>query len=143
MSSALAIAPQAKTANLFQLCNLSGKIKVTYYPSAPGPILQGHTSGASLKYEGPEGNWTFRGSEITHEDTSLGRLVSVVLKPQTDTAPLTFWLFLPPVVEVDGDFQSFTTYGVKNASNVQRPGKQIGYEVERFFGDAKAVMVAL
>jgi hypothetical protein len=143
MSSAVALAPQEKTANFFQLCNLSGKTKITYYPFAPGPIIQGYAAGASLKYEGPEGNWTFDDSEITHEDTSLGHLISVVLRPQEGPGPITFWLFLPPVILVEKDFQNFTTYGVRNGSSVQRPSKQISYEVERFFGEAKAVMLAL
>jgi hypothetical protein len=143
MSSAVAIAPEQKSANFFQLCNLSGKTKITYYPSAAGPIAQGHAAGASLTYEGPEGNWTFDGSEITHEETSLGHLISVVLKPQDGAGPITFWLFLPPVVLTDKAFQNFTTYGVRNGSSVQRPSKQISYEVERFFGDAKAIVPAL
>jgi hypothetical protein len=139
MTCALAIAPQQKTANLFELCDLYGKTKITYYPSAPGPLIPGHSSGASLKYQGPEGNWTFDDSEITHEDTSLGQLISVVLRRKGGTAPVTFWLFLPPVVLAGSDSQSFATYGVKNGSHVQRPSKQISYEVERLFGDVKAV----
>jgi hypothetical protein len=139
---AAAIAPQEKTANFFQLCNLSGKTKVTYYPFAPDAIVEAGASSASLKYEGPEGHWTFDDSEISHEDTSLGHLISVVLRPNAGS-PLTFWLFLPPVVLGDRDFQSFTTYGVKNGGSVQRSSKQIDYEVERFFGDAKVVTTAL
>ena len=142
MSSA-ALAPQQTTANLFELCNLSGKTKITYYPSAPGPIFQGHTAGASLKYEGPEGNWTFAASQITLEETSLGHLVSVLIKPETGGSSFRFWLFLPPVVLVAGDFQGFTTYCVRNSGIVQRAGAQTNYEVERFFGDAKAVMLPL
>ena len=138
MCTALAIAPQQKTANLFQLCDLYGRTKITYYPSVPGPIIEGHSSGSSLQYQGPEGNWTFHGSEITHEHTSLGHLLSVVLRTESGTAPITFWLFLPPVVLDDTDSQTFTTYGVKNGSHVQRPSQQISYEMERFFGDAKA-----
>jgi len=143
MSCALAIAPQQTTANLFQLCDLYGKIKITYYPSAPGPIIQSHSAGASLNYQGPEGSWTFHGSEIAREETSLGELISVVLRPQGEAAPLTFWFFLPPVALVDSDSQSFTTYAVKNGSQVQRPSKQISYQVERLFGDAKAAMLPL
>jgi hypothetical protein len=141
MSCALAVAPTETTANFFQLCDLYGKVKITYSPAAIGPIVQGHSSGASLKYQGPEGDWTFHGAEITHEDTSLGQLISVVLR--SEAGPLKFWLFLPPVVLADTDCQSFTTYGVKNGSHVQRPSKQISYEVERFFGEAKAVLLPL
>jgi hypothetical protein len=143
MSCALAIAPQETTANLFQLCDLYGKIKVAYCPSASGPIIEGHAAGASLKYQGPEGNWTFHGSEISHEETSLGQLISVVLRPEGGSAPVTFAVFLPPVVLAGSDSESFTTFGVKDGSHVQRPNKQISYEVERFFGEAKALVLPL
>ena len=65
------------------------------------------------------------------------------MRTESGTAPITFWLFLPPVVLDDTDSQTFTTYGVKNGSHVQRPSQQISYEMERFFGDAKAVMLPL
>jgi hypothetical protein len=139
MSSTAAVAPRQETAHLFELCNLSGKTKITYCP--PSPIARGGSAGASLRYHGPEGHWTFDASQITHENTSLGQLISVVLKPQAAADALTFWLFLPPVVLAANDFESFTTYGVKNGSNVQRRGKGVNYEVERFFGDVKAVML--
>lgn len=125
-------AQQQKTANLFELCNLSGKTKVTYSLSTAVPLSLGHTSGPSLKYDGPEGRWTFDGSQITHENTSLGRLISVALKP-ANSAVSTFWLFLPPVILVANDFQSFTTFCVKAQNGMN-------HEVERFFGDAKSVI---
>jgi hypothetical protein len=134
MSCAFAIAPQETTATLFQFCDLYGKTKIGYYQSSDG---------ASLQYQGPEGHWTFHGSEITQEETSLGLLLSVVLRPGVGSAPVTFWLFLPPVILGDSGSQSFVTYGMKNGSQVQRPRKQISYEGERFFGEAKAVMLPL
>jgi len=143
LSSAAAIAPQVKSANLFELRNISGKTKITCYLSAPGPIVQGRTVGSLFRYDGPEGTWTFDASQITHEDTSLGRLISVALKPRAGGGVFTFWLFLPPVVLADNDFETFTTYGMKNRRNVQRPGTQVNYEAERFLGDAKAVMLPL
>jgi hypothetical protein len=141
MSSIAAVARQQKTANFYQLCNLSGKTKITYYPFAD-TIGDDNFSAASLKYEGPEGTWTFHASEITHEETSLGQLISVELRANA-VGPSKFWFFLPPVVLGDRDFQSFTTYGVKNGGSVQRPNNQIDYEVERFFGDAKAIPLGL
>ena len=135
MSSATAVATEQKTANLFALRSFSGKTQITYYPSAPAPM----NIGASLKYDGPEGKWHFDAAQITYEDTSLGRLISVVLRPSAGASASTFWIILPPIVVVDDDFQSFTTHGVKNGGSIQRPGKQIGYDVECFFGEAKAV----
>ena len=130
-----AVAQQQKTANFFELCNLSGKTKITYSLLTGGPLILGHASGPSLKYEGPEGSWTFDASRITHESTSLGQLISVVLQPTNSAATTTFWLFLPPVLLVANDFQSFTTFSVKAQNGMN-------HEVERFFGDAKSVLVA-
>ena len=130
---AAAVAQQQKTANLFELCNLSGKTKVTYSMSTGGPLSLGHASGPSLKYDGPEGSWTFHGSQISHEDTSLGQLISVALKPANSAVTTAFWLFLPPVMLVANDFQSFATFCVKAQNGMN-------HEVERFFGDAKSVM---
>lgn len=128
------VAQQQKTANLFELCNLSGKTKVTYSLSTGGPLSLGRGSGPSLKYYGPEGSWTFSASQITLENTSLGQLISVALEPANSTVTTTFWLFLPPVMLVDYDFQSFTTFCVKAQNGMN-------HEVERFFGDAKSVIV--
>ena len=129
-------AQQQKTANRFQLCNLSGKTKVTYSSSPEDPLSLGHTSGPSLKYEGPEGSWTFNASEITHENTSLGQLISVELKPLNSAITTAFWLFLPPVIVVANDCQSFTTFCVKAKNGMN-------HEVERFFGDAIASPLTL
>jgi hypothetical protein len=122
---------QQKTADLFELCSLSGKTKVAYSLSTAVPLSLGHTSGPSLKYDGPEGSWTFDASQITHENTSLGQLISVALKPANSTFTTAFWLFLPPVLLVANDRQSFTTFCVKAQNGMN-------HEVERFFGDAKS-----
>jgi hypothetical protein len=127
------VALQQKTANLFELCNLSGKTKVTYSLSARGPLSRGHAPCPSLKYDGPEGSWTFHGSQITHENSSLGQLISVALKPANSAVATAFWLFLPPVMLVANDFQSFTTFCVKAQNG-------INHEVE-LFGDAKSALV--
>ena len=129
-----AVAQQQKTANFFELCNLSGKTKITYSLLTGGPLILGHASGPSLKYEGPEGSWTFNASEITHENTSLGQLISVELKPLNSAITTAFWLFLPPVMLIANDFQSFTTFCVKAKNGMN-------HEVEHFFGDAKSVLL--
>ena len=124
-------AQQQKTTNRFELCNLSGKTKVTYSLLTGDPLGLGHASGPSLIYKGPEGSWTFDSSQITHENTSLGQLVSVALKPANSVVTTVFWLFLPPVLLVASNCQSFTTFCVKAKNGVN-------HEVERFFGDATA-----
>lgn len=138
-------APQPRSANLFELATHSGKTKITYYPFAPGPLIQGRTPGPSFQYDGPEGSLSFQAEQITRQDTPAGQLLSVVLKPQADTGSVAFSLFLPPVTVGTDDSQSFASYGIKtrHAGAVQKPGCQITYEMEHFNGQAKVVMLPL
>jgi hypothetical protein len=138
-------APQPRSANLFEFTADSGETKITYYPFAPGPLIQGRAPGPSLQYEGPEGNLSFRAGQITQQDTPAGQLLSVVLKPQDDTGSLTFSLFLPPVTLGVDDSQSFMTYGLKTdrAGSVQTPGAQMTYEWACLTGNARVVVMPL
>ncbi len=70
---------------------------MTYYPDAPGPLVQGLTPGALLEYNGPEGSLSFRSAQISRQDTPSGQLLSIVLKPQIDSGSVALSLFLPPV----------------------------------------------
>jgi hypothetical protein len=138
-------APQPRSANLFEFSTHSGKTKVSYYPFAPGPLIQGRTPGPSLQYDGPEGSLNFRGEQITQDDTPAGQLLSVALKPQDDKGSVTFSLFLPPVSMGADDSQSFSSCGIKSrhAGFVQSPGAQITYEMEHLNGAAKVVAMPL
>jgi hypothetical protein len=129
-NSAATAAQQQKTANFFELCNLSGRTKVIYSLATGDPLSLGDTSDPSLKYEGPEGSWTFTGSQITHEDTSLGQLISVPLQPANSAVTTVFWLFLPPVILVAHKFHSFTTFCIKAQNGMN-------HHVERFFCELK------
>jgi hypothetical protein len=145
MSSPAPAALQVKSANAFLFTSHSGKTKITYYPDAPGPLIRGLTPGALFEYAGPEGNFSFRSTQITRQDTPAGQLLSVVLKPQFDAGSLTYSVFLPKVNLGAGiDEQSFTTYGVKahHAGTFVGAGAQITYETERLSGDAKALLMA-
>jgi len=130
---------QIRSANAFVLVGRSGTMRITYYPDAPGPLVEGLTPGALLEYLGPEGSLTFRSAQISRQDTPSGQLLSVVLKPQLDVGSIAFSLFLPPVtVDVSGQ-QAFTTCGVKTRHSgfALSSGAQINYEMERFDGEAK------
>jgi hypothetical protein len=145
MASPTPVAPQPRSANLFEFATHSGKTKITYYPFAPGPLVLGRTPGPSLQYDGPEGSLSFRDAQITQETTPLGQLLSVVLKPEADSGSLTFSLFLPPVAMGGNNSQRFTTYGVKtrHAGLAEKPGAQMTYETECLNGDAEVVMTPL
>jgi hypothetical protein len=144
MSTTAAAAPQT-SANEFLLQDHSGKVKATYYPFAPGPLIQGETPGPLFSYSGPEGDLSFRGSQVERQDTPLGQMVSVVLKPQNDTGSVTFSVFLPAVIFGDGSSENFATISVKarTLGFISKPGGQIHYETEHMQGTAKHGPVAL
>ncbi len=133
-----------KSANAFTLASQSGKTTITYYPDAPGPLVQGLTPGALLEYIGPEGNLSFRSAQISRQDTPSGQLLSIVLKPQFDAGSVALSLFLPPVNVGESGSQKFTTYAVKthHTGFSMNAGAQISYEVEHMQGEAKAELLA-
>jgi hypothetical protein len=136
-------APQLKSANTFTLVSQSSGTTITYYPDAPGPLVQGLTQGALFEYRGPEGQLSFRSAQISRQETPSGQLLSVVLKPQVDAGSLALSVFLPPVSVGPSGSESFTTYGVKthHAGLVANAGAQITYEMECFEVDAKAQLM--
>ncbi len=68
------------TANMFTLTDDSGSVQITYYPHAPGPLIQGQSSGGSrLDYQGSEGTFIF-----PHASTT------VVIKHDSSSAPLHY-----------------------------------------------------
>jgi hypothetical protein len=140
MSTTAPAPVQNASANQYELQDHSGKLKVTYYPFAPGPMVQGQTPGPELAYSGPQGDFTFRGAQVEMQDSTLGQMISVVLKPQNDTGSLTFVLFLPQVVLGSGsNSDAFETICVtaRKPGFTQKPGSQIHYEVERMRGTAR------
>ncbi len=55
--------------------------EVTFFPTTPGPIEAGQDhSGGELRYQGPEGDFTFYGSQIGRLDSPLGTLLTVSLR---------------------------------------------------------------
>jgi hypothetical protein len=140
------IATQLSTGNKFDFFTHSGNVSVTYYPTAPGPIVAGELQGSLLIYDGMEGELSFRGSEITKQETPAGTMLSVVVKPNgpAGSGSITFSLFLPPVAIGSDKSQTFTTYALK-ATNVKLPlllpGTRLDYEVERLKGDAQDVIL--
>jgi hypothetical protein len=107
--------------------------------------VAGVPQGSLFIYDGPEGELSFRGSAITKEETAVGAMLSVVLKPNgpAGSGSITFSLFLPPVAIGNNKSETFTTYAVK-ATNVKPslllPGARLHYEVERLKGDAQEVI---
>ncbi len=140
------VAVQPATANQFQFSSHSGSTNVTYLPLSFGPPIAGHIKEPSFVYDGPEGQLDFSGSQIVKEETLMGTVLSVVLKPKSDSGSRTFSLFLPPVMMGDSRSQTFITYAVKTQTMgtlVEIVGAQLTYEIERFKGEAEIVPVPL
>lgn len=117
--------------------------QVTYYPMAPGPIISGKTEpGPEIQYTGEEGNFTFSNSQITSVNSPLGSVMSVTLRPNTDSGALIFTLVLPNVtVSADSKTQAFRTIAVKTHTRglVVAPGADRTYDAVHLHGTAEVV----
>src|SRR5262249_33997681 len=64
--------------NFFPFSPHDGTVQLSYYPQAPGPIIQGQGAGPRLEYQGPEGTFLYPlaspGGESIHlqEESALG-----------------------------------------------------------------------
>ncbi|WP_242072159.1 hypothetical protein [Nostoc sp. FACHB-110] len=110
----LASTTQLSQANQYTFTDPIRTTEIIFVPQAPGPIRVNDPPGASqLTYQGPEGEFTFRGQEITKQKTALGLLISVVLKPNADQGQLQLTLVLPTVTLQNGQKQEFDTVAIK------------------------------
>ncbi len=132
-------APQTNmaSANHFELQDHHGKTKVTYYPCAPGPPIAGQAMGPELIYTGPEGRFTFRGSDLGCYDSPAGQFVSVVLKRLVGSTK-SFSLLMPAVLTEPGKAERFRTVCVRASemTGVNEPGSHMTYETEILKGMA-------
>ena len=121
--------------------------RITYFPVAPGPLQAGQEAGGGrLDYHDNETNRTFNGQEVLREETALGTLVTVTLKPNADAGALTATLLVPSIVGVTGDSSvDFETLLIKATSRgfTTRPGPALTYDVVDLKGTAKEVMLPL
>ena len=72
---------------------------ITYYPETPGPLIAGQ-EGGEVRYNGPEGAFTFYGAQIDRQDSPLGMLLTVVLRPDADAGAIKLTLLVLPVLGV-------------------------------------------
>ena len=119
---------------------------IVFYPNRPGPILQGEPeTGPELRYKGVEGAFTFFSDRIEIQDSPLGSLISVLLKPNVGAGGLTFTLVLPPVNMGAKKKETFYTLGIKTTSigNIIADGAQRTYTVLHLKGLAKIAILPL
>ncbi len=119
--------------------------RVVFFPETPGPLGESKSpAGAQLEYNGTEGQLTFHGNEISQEETVLGIVISVVLRPIADAGGLDFALALPPVNLGGRGHQEFETVGFKihrSGRMVKPAGPELTYEVLNLKGIAEDIPV--
>jgi hypothetical protein len=142
--------------NRFILSDCDGATKIEYYPRALDPVADGEEEGgggeeevdemgdARFEYKGLEGNFVFRGEEISQEQNILGLLISVTLQPNADAGGLDFALVLPPVHLRGEARQAFQTIGIKIRSRgrvINPSGAELTYEVIHLEGVAEDIPI--
>jgi hypothetical protein len=100
--------------------------------------------GGLLQYQGPEGDKTFNGDQITRLANALGTLVTVTLRPDADTGAINFTVLLPKASGVTPDSPvTFGTIAVKTTSrgSIGTPGAELTYDVLPLVGKASQIFL--
>lgn len=131
--------------NRFTLSDCDNTTRIVFFPKALTPLGASETSSdAQLEYHGADGQLIFRGDDITQEQTVLGLLVSVILKPNADAGGVDFALVLPPVILEGEARQEFDTIGIKVRSRgrvINPAGAELTYEVLNLKGVAEDIPI--
>ncbi len=119
--------------------------EVTYQPLAAGPIIVGQTPGGpKLEYAGEEGSFTFTGDQVQTQQSPIGKLISVSLRPSPGTNT-TFTLVMPEINEEEGtQNQAFNTIAIKAKRGlVETEGADLTYSTLKLHGKAEIVKLPL
>ena len=97
-----------------------------------------------LRYQGPEGDDTFTGNQITRLDSALGTQLTVVLSPNADTGAVSITVLVPKASGVTpGSPVTFGTIAIKTTSRglIDRPGVELTYDILPLVGQASQVFL--
>ncbi len=129
--------------NRFTLTDAEGTTKVVFFPRALGPLgVSDDPTESQLEYQGPEGNFVFRGPDIVRQENPLGSLITVTLIPNADAGGLSLALVLPPVVILGQTAVAFDTIAlkIKERGRVINPlGATLSYTVLTLKGLAERI----
>ncbi len=115
---------QVGQADRFTFTNTNtGDINIVFLPQ----ILRGNRRIPQLDYRGEEGQFTFRGEEVKQQQSSLGLLISVTLKPKAD-GTLDFALVLSSINLEGQKFQDFETVAIATTRNRKIVANHTGME---------------
>lgn len=123
-------------ANLFELSSCTTKVSFSDTSILGGP---------QLNYSSLETSRNFMGEEIQMEETSIGRLISVILEQIPDLRSVSFTLILPAVnVSMLGEKVELKVPGIVTTTLTTIVGPPEGVEktylVEEFQGNAQFIV---
>jgi hypothetical protein len=119
------------------------RTSITFFPATPGPIVIGH-EGGELRYQGPEGTFTFYGPQINRAATPLGTLLTVTLRPDFDAGAINITILLPRAFGATRTAPvTFAAVAIKTTTRgfVTGPGVGLTYSVLPLIGQAKDVIL--
>ena len=135
----------SRPANRFTFTDSTDGTQVVYYPQASTSGSVRSLGDARLDYEGPEGRLTFFGDEIDRQQSHLGLLITVILKPDAGAGQLEFTLVLPPVKLGDREIQDFETIAIESHSRghiINRVGSELTCKVQNMLAVASYVILS-
>jgi hypothetical protein len=115
------------------------RTQISYETQTPIP-----DQGSLLRYQGPEGDDTFTGDQITRLDSALGTQLTVVLSPNADTGAVSITVLVPKASGVTpGSPVTFGTIAIKTTSRgfTGTPGVELTYDVLPLVGQASQVFL--
>ena len=113
--------------------------RINYETQTPIP-----GQGPLLQYQGPEGDHTFTGDQVTCLDSALGTLLTVVLRPDADAGAISITVLVPKAFGVTRENPvTFGTMAIKTTSRgfINTPGAELTYDVLPLVGQASQVLL--
>ena len=114
------------------------RTRINYETQTPIP-----NQGLLLQYQGPEGDHTFTGDQVTCLDSALGTLLTVVLRPNADAGAISITILVPKAFGVTRENPvTFGTIAIKTTSRgfISTPGVELTYDVLPLVGQAHQVI---
>jgi hypothetical protein len=115
------------------------RTRISYETQTPIP-----NQGPLVQYQGPEGDDTFTGDQVTCLDSALGTLLTVVLRPNADAGAINITVLVPEAFGVTRDSPvTFGTIAIKTTSRgfINTPGVELTYDVLPLVGQASQVFL--
>ena len=115
------------------------RTRINYETQTPIP-----NQGPLLQYQGPEGDHTFAGDQVTCLDSALGTLLTVVLSPNADAGAINITVLVPKAFGVTPHSSvTFGTIAIKTTSRgfINTPDAELTYDILPLVGQASQVFL--